>query len=216
MKKLFNVDGGVMSFLSRVTDIFILNIIFLITCIPIVTIGPALTALYSITLKMIKSEESYVFTGYFKAFKENFKISFFSWLILLALFILSYADYRISKVLPHNFGAILSTFFFVMFFMCSLTTLYLFPYIARFKGTLKQSFKNAILIAIASLPYTLLLIVITVAFVFVALLLVPLQYAILIWLLCGFALLALLQSWVFRRIFVKYEPSAETTEEVEN
>lgn len=216
MKNLFDIDGGVMSFLSRATDLLILNIVFLITCIPIVTIGPALAALFSITLKMVKGEESYVFTGYFKAFKANFKISIVSWLILMILFYLSYIDFRIAKTLDNTLSIVLSTFFFVMLFMCSLTTLYLFPYIARFQGSLKQSFKNAILIAIASLPYTLLLIIITVAFVGVASLLVPRQYSILIWLLCGFALLSLLQSWVFRRVFAKYEPSSETVEEVDN
>lgn len=213
MKDLFNMDGGLMSFLFRMTDLLVLNIVFIITCIPIVTIGPALTALYSITLKMAKGEEAYVFTGYLKAFKDNFKISFMAWLILLAAFTLSYADYRISESITGTLGTVLVVCFLAMFFILSFITLYLFPYIARFKNTLKASFKNAVLIAIASLPYTILLIVITGAVIGVSAMVIPLQYTFLIWLLFGFSALAFGQSFIFRRVFAKYElPVDEATE----
>lgn len=74
----FNLDSPVMRFLTKVADLIILNILFLICCIPIVTIGAASTALYTVTMKSVRDEESYVIRSYFKAFKDNFKIGTFS------------------------------------------------------------------------------------------------------------------------------------------
>ena len=57
MGSFFNMDSPVMRFLSRLCDLMILNILCLICCIPIVTIGASITALYSVTLKMVKGED---------------------------------------------------------------------------------------------------------------------------------------------------------------
>ena len=47
--KFFNYDSPIMQFLTRLTDLFILNFLFLICSIPIITIGASATALYSVT-----------------------------------------------------------------------------------------------------------------------------------------------------------------------
>lgn len=65
MGSFFNMDSPVMRFLSRLCDLMILNILCLICCIPIVTIGASITALYSVTLKMVKGEDSYIAKGFF-------------------------------------------------------------------------------------------------------------------------------------------------------
>ena len=212
MRKILDLDGPIMSFLGRVTDVFILNIIFIITCIPIVTIGPALTALYTVTLKMVKSEDAYIFKSYFIAFKKNFKIGLFAWLIMLALLVVLGIDYRIVTTLGGDLSNVLTIVFLALMIMCFLVTLYLFPYIARFENTLKVSFKNAVLIMLASVPWTLLLLLITGVVVAVSLLVIPLHYTILVWFLFGFAVLGYVQSFVFRKVFAKYEPKEEEAE----
>ena len=49
MSSFFNMDSPVMRFLSRLCDLMILNILCLICCIPIVTIGASITSLYPVT-----------------------------------------------------------------------------------------------------------------------------------------------------------------------
>ena len=73
MNGLFNLDSPIMRFLSKVCDLMILNVMCIICCLPIVTAGASITALYTITMKMVRGEESYIFKGFLKAFKENFK-----------------------------------------------------------------------------------------------------------------------------------------------
>lgn len=100
MSSFFNMDSPVMRFLSRLCDLMILNILCLICCIPIVTIGASITALYSVTLKMVKGEDSYIAKGFFKGFRQNFKISTIIWLILLVIGALLAFDFRAVNMLP--------------------------------------------------------------------------------------------------------------------
>lgn len=209
MRKLFDFDGGLMDLFAKASDLVILNLIFILTCIPIVTIGPALTALYSVTLKMTRNEESYAFKSYISAFKENFKISILAWLIILAALTVFLTDYRISIFWANSMGKVMSIIALTMMFMCFVVSLMLFPYIARFENTLKLSFKSAIFMAIASLPSTLLLIVITgLLGAFVAFL-IPRPYAILGGIIVAFSLLAFIQSFILKKIFAKYEDEIE-------
>ena len=46
--KLFDFDNPVWSACSKVFDLILLNIIFILCCIPVITIGPAITLLYNI------------------------------------------------------------------------------------------------------------------------------------------------------------------------
>ena len=58
MSSFFSMDSPVMRFLSRVCDLIILNLLAIVCSIPIVTIGASITAMFSVTLKMVKGEES--------------------------------------------------------------------------------------------------------------------------------------------------------------
>ncbi|MGN0143503.1 MAG: DUF624 domain-containing protein, partial [Clostridium sp.] len=57
------------------TTLFKLNFICLIFCIPIITIGPSMGALTSVTLKMVKDEPVDWFYDFKEAFKKNWKQS---------------------------------------------------------------------------------------------------------------------------------------------
>ena len=60
MNNIFNRDNKFFSFMGRVADLMILNLLCIVCCIPVVTAGPAIAAMYYITLKMARNEESYV------------------------------------------------------------------------------------------------------------------------------------------------------------
>lgn len=69
MDRLFNMDNKFFTVMGRVADLIMLNVVFLICCLPIVTIGASLTALHYVTLKMARNEESYIIRSFFKSFK---------------------------------------------------------------------------------------------------------------------------------------------------
>ena len=205
---IFNYDGPLMHFLNKLSDVVILNILFIVCCIPVFTIGASCTALYSVTLKMAKNEESYVTKTFFKAFKDNFKISTACWLILAVIGVLLMVDYRIAPQLFKGLSFVLQAVFAAFGIVLSIVFLYIFPYIARFENTVKNSFKNAILIGILNLPFTLLMLVITIGVPIISSF-IGLQISGLFWILLGFTLIAYVNSIFFRKVFYKYEPHDE-------
>ena len=86
MGNFFSTDSPIFSILSKVSDMLFISITFIFLCIPIVTIGPASTALYYAIVKVIRRERGYVFREFFKSFKMNFKRGAIVGVILTLIF----------------------------------------------------------------------------------------------------------------------------------
>ena len=81
---LLNEDNVVHVFLNKLGDIVIANLLFILCCIPVITIGPSLTALYHCMMRTVKGNNNGTTKTFFRAFKENFKQSLIIWLLILA------------------------------------------------------------------------------------------------------------------------------------
>ena len=99
MNRLFDLDNPVMRFLGKLFDLMYLNLLFLLCSIPIVTIGASLTAMYSVALKMVKNEETYIGKDFFKSFRMNFKQGTIIWILFLLIGWVMYADTQIVKTM---------------------------------------------------------------------------------------------------------------------
>lgn len=211
MSRFFNMESPIFVFLSRMADLMILNVVFLITCIPIVTIGAAWSSLYYVTLKMIRNEESYIVRSYFKSFKQNFKQSTLMWIIVLILGFLLYMDLRIMTVMESSAGSNVIRIGIYMLGLVGIFVLqYLFPLVAKFFNSTKNMFRNAFLMAIRHLPQTVVMAVISTGSVILTFLNGwTLTYGLLIWIMVGFALVAMANSWFLVRIFDNYVPKEE-------
>ena len=212
----FNLsDNPVAHALARFLDFIMLNIIFVICSLPIITIGASATAMYTVMLKIVKNEEGYIVKGFFQAFKENFKMSTIAWLIILPINLIIYLNIYLSNYLP-MFGNAFMVFFFILGMISMFGGVYVFPLIARYENPLKVTFKNAFLLAIARLPYTILLVIISVAPVAITLLdFQTLMFGILVWLGIGFSVVAWLNSIILRRVFVIFESKEDKKDEKE-
>lgn len=210
MKGLFNYDGPVMSAMSRIADLIILNILTVLCCIPIITAGAALTALHYMTIKMVRKEECYIVRGYFKSFKQNFRQATIIWLILLVAMFIIWGDFHILNSglisLPKAFSVIIMAVGFLFMMM----VIYTFPVLARFDNTIRNTLKNAFFMSILNLPRTLLVIVIYVL-PFVIMLTAPILMPIIF--LGGLSIPVYLASYMFVKIFKKFEPQEEVIEE---
>lgn len=69
MNKLFDLESPIFKLLAKAVDIMIINVLFILGCIPIFTIGASLTALYKVTLKMVSKEDMYIVREFMLAFK---------------------------------------------------------------------------------------------------------------------------------------------------
>ena len=207
-------DNVVMRALGKIGDMICLNVMWLICCIPIITIGASTTALYTVMLRMVKNEEGYIFRGFLKAFKSNFKQSTLIWLILLLLGIVWTVDFRVAGFMPGMAGIILSAIFLALGFILLSVTIYIFPLTARYENGIKATFKNALILTVAKLPYTFLMVAIVVAAVFASLWSAfTLLFSLPLWLFFGVSLIVWINSYILRRVFVVFENSDSTAEE---
>ena len=216
MSKIFNFEGPVFSSLSRLADLFWLNLLFIVCCIPVVTIGAASTAMHYVTLKMAKDEEGYITKSYFKAFKDNFIQATIIWIIFLVVMLVMFMDLRIA-----NGGSVADMFadpmisnivivaVGVMVIVIAMTLTYVFPILAQFDNTVKNTIKNAFLISIRHLPYTIAMMFINA----LPVLLIWFFPTLLLLVLIMFSATAYINSKFFNKIFAFYMPKNESETE---
>ena len=153
------INNNIINALNKIVDTIWLCLIFFITCIPIITIGPAITSLYYTMLKVIENDRGYVASEFFSCFKKNFKQSALVWLLLLGTYAFLSFDFIIMKsaLSLGDFSGYLYYFFLFLILLITTWSLYFFPYIARFSNTIKNMLRNTLVIAILNIHWTLLL-----------------------------------------------------------
>lgn len=73
LQSLFNPENAFMCFMNKIIDLVLLSLVWLVCCIPIITIGPACAALYYAVVKAVRRQRSYPVREFWRAFKSNFK-----------------------------------------------------------------------------------------------------------------------------------------------
>lgn len=156
---MFSPDSKFMTVVSRFADLLLLNLVFLLTCLPVFTIGAAVTALYTMCFRLMREEYSGLLRSYFSAFKSNFRQATCIWLLLLlivcpALFYF-YVLFSMDSLLRY-FGFL----FILISLLAAMTASYVFPWISQFENTTGQALKNALILSITHLPRTLAIVAI--------------------------------------------------------
>ena len=208
---IFNLEGGLMKALSKFTDCIYLSVLFLISCVPVFTIGTAATALYYTAHKVLRLDRGYIFREYITAFKDNFKQTVPVWLLTMLLGTILGIDWYVLGAYVQNedvLGALMAAILVGMIVLFAWVS-YLFPFMARFENTRRQSMKNAILLVAAHLPMTIVMLV-QVAMIAVLIYMIPLLLGLLP------AVYAWIQSYILERIFRKYMTEEDRAREEEN
>ncbi len=157
----YNEKSKLLNFINRLLDILLLNILWIVSCLPIITVGAATTAAYSVLLKMLTDEEGYIARSFFKEFKLNFKKSTCIWILQAVLLYALYLDYQIvtKTETPSIVLLIISIISTVLVFT---GFLYVYPLTARYENTVKNTILNSIQLSFKFFLRTIILILITV------------------------------------------------------
>jgi uncharacterized membrane protein YesL len=110
-------------------------------------------------LKVIQNDRGYVAPEYFSCFTKNFKQSTLVWLAVIGMYAFLAFDFIIMKSALSMGDTVgyFYYFFLVLIVLLTAWSLYFFPYIARFRNTVKNMFRNTLMIAILNIQWTLLL-----------------------------------------------------------
>lgn len=217
MKSIFSPEGVLFNIAEKIGNLMILNFIYIICCLPIFTIGPATIAMHSVALKLATDEEEGILMPFLRSFRLNFKQGLVIGLLLTGMGIfLAFDLYYIYQLMMT--GGVIDMVVFVIVLAAGLVyvigSIYVYPMLAKFDNTTKQTFKTAALLAIRHLPATICMLVIGAAPV-IMLLYTPttMAIALMLYLLLGFAAVAMLQDKFMIRIFRQYIPQEEPAEE---
>lgn len=214
MKDLFNLNSRVMQGLAMVTNLVALNILWLICCVPIFTIGAATTALYHTIFQYHTHQDDEIFRPFFRAFRANFKQATLLWMLsLLAMGLLAF-----DLVYLLSWG--LGTAVLFLLIVCAVFVLgiqlHLFPLIARFDMNTKPLLHTSASLSILHLPTTLL-----------ALILYGLPFAVfaydpmlffqtgILWVGIWFSLVAYINGRILLKVWQKHLPPENDQEAAE-
>ena len=154
--KLFAMDGKFLENFNKITDLVILNLLWILCCIPIVTIGASTSALYQVVLQFAENRESYITKEFFRAFRENFKQATIVWLVtLLVGFVLLSDMFIISHFFAGSSMPAILGLIFVITLLLFAGYMYFFPVIAYFRNSTKKIFSNSFRLAFSHLGTTL-------------------------------------------------------------
>lgn len=153
--KLFSPDSKFMRFMSVLGDLMLLNFIFLLCSVPVVTIGASITALYTVVFRMVREKDSRsVVVQFFRSFRQNFRRATLLWLLLLPAGGVLALDLWLFSVVT---GVMrwLSILFLLLMVLVLFTAGYAFPLLSQFENGVKGTLKNALFLSLAYLPRTL-------------------------------------------------------------
>lgn len=203
--KLLDPDSPIMSFLARVADLVILNVLWLLCCLPVVTAGASTTAMYHVVRHLQEESISSVTRDFFRSFKSDFRQATPVYLLLLIptaavvmnAWILSAQS---SDVVPVYVRAIWMVSALMLTFVVSVV----YPVMAYFDDTVWKTLRTAAVLAVAKLPRTVLISAINLLPIIMLFVSLPFFLRISIfWLLIGGSLTAYLNMLILRPVFKK-------------
>lgn len=194
-------NSPVIAFLNKMTDLILLNVLWLLCCLPVFTAGAATTAAYYVSITSIRCGDGYVIKRFFGSFKKNFLQITPIWLVILFFSLIMTADMLFWYRQGNAFGKTMFIISGVVAFLFFIWILWIFPVFAKLDGKTGELLKNAVAFAIGYLPYTAIILVITGVVMYANLVSLVANS---IMLFVGFAVLFYVQSFFFYRVFMNH------------
>ena len=203
------MDGPIFSALTKFFNIMLLSILWVVGCIPVVTIGTSTAALYYTTVKVIRKDNGYLCREFWRSYKENLKPGIPVTIIVLVLTLLMCYNRYFMQHWEGNFGMVMEVIYTAVLILIVAMVMYLFPVLSRFKMKMLDLFKLTLFMTMKHLPTTLGLIAMFIAADF-ALYYIPILIVIVPAVVC------LVDSFMLERVLHKYmEKAEEGSEEAE-
>lgn len=167
MEDFFGIDGPLLNFLHKAGNLILASLLFVICCIPLITIGASASALYYAVVKSIRRERGYPVREFMRAFRRNLINGSVLTLVIAALSAILLYN---REILAHTFetvqggiiqnGSILTGYVIYdgLLFLLLIIVVYLFPVLSRFSMKLLDIVKLSFVIAIRFFYFTIILV----------------------------------------------------------
>lgn len=205
-KAAFDTDNFLMRFSEKVLDIVTVNLLFVVSCLPIVTIGIAKISLYQTIFEIKNSRRVPVFKTYIRAFKQNLKLGLQLGLLELGIVLISVLDLYLFWGQEGLAFQLLKVICLGILIFLTLVMLASYPIAARYELAWKEVLQKGLLLVSFNFPWFFLMLAIL---FLIAMVLYLSAFTLLLggsaFLLFGFGLLAFLQAGLMEKLFAKYQ-----------
>lgn len=201
------LDNAFVQILTRVGDLILVNVLFILTSLPIVTLGASAAALHKVAQSIVMDTETGVFVPYFRAFKENFKQATVLWLgeLVIAAALLCYRMI-FSGFFSEGVASVLNVVLLAVALLLLCVAVYALPLMVRYENSLAQLLKNAAILSVIKLPRTLGLVGLALIMPVVLWLSVPIFIdTLFFWFIIGFGFVAYADSVLLKPVFLELE-----------
>lgn len=206
MKGLLDYDGYLAKILTNVMYVVSLNFLFLLCSLPIITIGSSCTAMYVVLLQYLQGDEPNILKGFFKAFCANLKKTMVIWCAMLLLGVTLGMNYYFLYQNPIAGGDGIRWLLNLVALFLAVLWVYVFPAAAYFENSIRGYLTFCSCLAVAKLPWTVLLVGIQTLPILILLFLAQyLPMATLLLLCCGISLPAFFSGKILLPLFKQYE-----------
>lgn len=178
MRELFSMDRPIYRTLESFSNLVILNLLWILMCLPIITIFPATIAMFGVIRQWINKEDDRGLTrSFFLLFKQNFRHGLLLGVIILLFGTLVAVNFSLALQLENPLKMIYVVFLSFLSLLYTFTCIYLFPLLVNYKDNWKNLLKNALLLSIIHLPITVICII-TLFFGTILIVFIPLTFII--------------------------------------
>ena len=206
--KLFNIESSLMRIFTKVGDLILLNFLWILCCLPVITIGASTTAMYSCLLN--RSIESSTVKRFFKSFANNLGQATILLLVEVVVFLLVYVNIRYYMNYLTESPIVMQVVLMIPSILILTVSSYIFPLQAHFANTIKQTLKNAALISIANFPISVLITAINLLPIIIILVDVGIFLkGLVFFVIMGTTTIAYVNSLLLLRVFRKYVTNEE-------
>ena len=214
MKQLFNLDSPLMRGLGLISDLLILNVVTILFCVPVFTIGAAVTALNDAANRLQK-DEGHALANYWKAFRSNFKQATILWLFLLVVGVLLLGGLFFYTTTEVAGGAILKLISMVLLGIWCAVMTWSFQLQCRFENVTKNTLRNALICTLLYLPRTAIATLLNIA-PWLVLYFYTTEFIEFtpVWLFVWFSMSAFLNAKVLAKPFAKLKEISEKQQEL--
>lgn len=157
MNRFFSHYGSFATVLTLIADVAIVSAFITVASLPVITIGPAISAGFYVLFQIVREEGSRPGFTFWRRFRADFRGAFGGGIILVALLLVGAYQIQLIKYLPASPTWLLIMRAGVLLGMAVIIAvgIWFFAYTSQFSASFTQTLRNAALLAIGHLPRTL-------------------------------------------------------------
>ncbi len=175
IKEFFSLNGSFISFMEKLLWVLIINLIFIVCSLPIVTVGAAAKGMYAVMFKLVEERKLDLISTYFSAFIKNIFTSIALTVTSLVLLVVSVFNILYFFWMDTAIGYVLMTASIIIFLGILCIILCMMPILALNDGKYKETIV-ATLDFIKTYPVAAIsILLVTIGFMVVTLLIMSIQ-----------------------------------------